>query len=69
MAGAEAERWTARVEVRPVVVVVGDAEMASVFGAVAVRVADERCLPVVVDVGVAHGHKIGGVGELAVLVM
>ena len=40
VAGTEAERRTTRVDVVPVVVVVSDAEVAGVFIAVAVGVAD-----------------------------
>ena len=40
MAGAEAEAGRAAVDIEPVVVVVGHAQVARVFGAVAVRVAD-----------------------------
>lgn len=64
MAGAEAEGWTARVQVVPVVVIEGDAEVALVFVTIAVRVADQRGLPVVVDEGVGDSDKVGGVGEL-----
>jgi len=66
--GTEAEGRAARVQVVPVVVVEGDAEVALVFVAVAVRVADQRGLPVVVDEGVGDGYVVGGVGELVVLV-
>jgi len=45
---SESERRSARVEVQPVVVVVSDGDC-GVLVAVAVRVADERRLPVVVD--------------------
>ena len=62
VAGAEAERGAARVDVLPVVVVVGDGEVALVFAAVAVRVADERALPVVVHEAVGDGDIVGGVG-------
>jgi hypothetical protein len=42
---AESDRRQARVDVAEVVVVVGDAEVTGVLGTVAVRVADERSLP------------------------
>lgn len=45
MAGAEAEGWETRVDICPVIVVIGDAEMTSVFCRVAVGVADERAFP------------------------
>jgi hypothetical protein len=49
---AKADGWRARVDVVPVVVVVGDAEVSGVFNTVGVGVADQRCLPVVMGEGV-----------------
>lgn len=66
MARAEAEGRSTRVDVRPVVVGVGDAQVAGVFFFVAVAVPDEGGLPVVVDVAVADGDIVGSVGELGV---
>jgi hypothetical protein len=43
--GAEADRRGAGVDVGPVVVVVGHAELTAVLGAVGVAVADERAFP------------------------
>lgn len=68
MAGAEAEGRAARVQVVPIVVGESDAKVALVFIAVAVRVADQRGLPMVVNEGVGNGYVVGGVGELVVLV-
>jgi hypothetical protein len=51
--GAEAEERLAAVDVLPVVVGVGDVQLAGVFGSVAVAVAGERGLVVVVEVSVA----------------
>lgn len=42
--------------------------MAFVFVAVAIRVADQRRLPVIMDEGVGDGDIVGGVGELLLLV-
>ena len=53
MGCAEAQEGHAAFDVGPEVVGVGDVEVAGVFGAVAVVVADERCLVVVVEVSVA----------------
>lgn len=64
VAGAEAEGWAARVQVRPVVVRVGDFQVARVFVGVAVGVSDQRGFPVVVDVVVAEGDEGGGVGDV-----
>lgn len=64
VACTEAEGGTARVQVVQVVVVDGDAEVAGVFVAVAVGVAVQHGLPVVVDKGVGDGYVVGGVGEL-----
>ena len=69
VAGSEAEGWRARVDVVPEVVVLGNAEVALVFVSVAVRVADQRCLPVVVEEGVGDGDKVRGVGELSCLLL
>jgi predicted phosphoribosyltransferase len=51
--GAEAEQRLAAVDVLPVVVGVGDVELASVFVCVAVTVADEGCLEMIVQVSIA----------------
>lgn len=64
MASAESVRGTTAVDVVPVVVGVRDDQVASVLVRVAVRVADQRCLPVVVDVRVRHGHVVTGVGDV-----
>ena len=53
MGSAEAQEGHAAFDVGPEVVGVGDVEVAGVLGAVAVVVADERCLVVVVEVSVA----------------
>lgn len=50
---AEADQGHAGVDVLPVVVGVGDVELAGVLLGVAVAVADERGLVVVMEVGVA----------------
>jgi len=57
VSGTEADQGLAAVDVLPVVVGVGDVELALVLGAVAVAVADERGLVVVVEVGVAAEKK------------
>lgn len=67
MAGTEAERGSAGVDVVPVVVGVGDGEVAAVLVLVAVGVADQGGLPVVVDEGVGDGHVVGAVGNLVVV--
>lgn len=64
MAGAEAERWAAGVDVLPVVKSVGDSEVTLVLGAVGVGVANERTLPVVVEVGVGDGDVVCSVGNI-----
>jgi hypothetical protein len=51
--GAEAEEGHARVDVLPVVVGVGDVQLARVLVAVAVALADEGCFVVVVEIRVA----------------
>lgn len=53
------------------VVGVGDAQVADVFGGVVVAVADEAGLPVVVEVGVGHRdevRRVAGVEEPVVVV-
>ena len=57
MGSAETDQGHARVDVLPVVVGVGDVELAGVLIAVAVAVADERGLVVVVEVGVAAERR------------
>lgn len=51
--GTEADQGHAAVDVLEVVVGVGDVQLAGVLGGVAVAVADERGLVVIVEVGVA----------------
>lgn len=57
MGSAETDQGHARVDVLPVVVGVGDVKLALVLSAVAVAVADERGLVVVVEDGVAVEKK------------
>jgi hypothetical protein len=64
VASTEAEGRTTRVDVVPVVVVLGDAQVTGVLIAVAVRVTDQGGLPVVVDEGVGHSDEVGSVGKL-----
>lgn len=64
VAGTEADAGHARVDVDPVVVVLGHVEEAGVLGAVGVGVADEGGLPVVVDVAVGDGDEVSRVGEV-----
>lgn len=64
MTGTETEGRTARVDVVPVVVAVGNTEVTGVLVAVAVGVSDKGCLPVVVDEGVGDSDVVGGVSEL-----
>lgn len=45
MRSAESDRWQSRVDVGKVVVMIGDAEVSSVLGTVAIGVTDERSLP------------------------
>ena len=64
VAGTEAERWTARVDVVPVVVAVSDTEVSLIFGAVRVGVSNQGSLIVIMDVRVTDRNEIRGVGEL-----
>lgn len=57
MGSSEAEEGHAAVDVLEVVVGVGNVELALVFVGVAVAVAGERCLVVVVEEGVAKQRK------------
>lgn len=57
--------WLTAVDVGPVVVGVGDVQVALVLIAVVVAVADKRRLVVVVEVVVGDGHVVGGVGDIA----
>lgn len=60
---AKAEGRRAGVEIGPVVVRQGDGD-GDVLGAVVIRVADERRLPVGVEPGVGHGDAGDAVGEV-----
>lgn len=62
--GGAYERGTTAVEVGEVVVVIGNEEMALVFGAIAVGVANERAFPVVVEVVVRDGDEVTGVRDV-----
>lgn len=58
MAGSEADRRGARTDIVPVVVGVGYVQMACIFRAIAVGMADERRLVVVVDIAVRDGNPV-----------
>lgn len=58
MAGSVAERRSARPNVGPVIVCLSDVQVSSIFCSVVVRVANERSFPVIMDVGVGHGHPL-----------
>ena len=60
---AESEGRSARVDVLEVVAEVGDGDL-GVLGAVAVRVADEGTLVVVVELGVGDGDSGNTMGEI-----
>lgn len=62
--GTEADRGDTRSDVLPLDVGVGDVELAGVLGGVAVGVADEGALEVVVDEGVGDGDEVRGVGDV-----
>lgn len=64
VASTETEGRTARVDVVPVVVVLGDVQVTGVLIAVAVGVSDQGGLPVVVDEGVRDSDEVGSVGNL-----
>lgn len=64
MRSAETQQRHAAVDVLPVVVSVGDAQLALVFAAVVIAVADERGLEVVVEVRVADGQVVRAVAEV-----
>jgi hypothetical protein len=63
VAGTESEGRTAGVEVLPVVVSISDLKI-DVLGAVAVGVADQRSLPVVVEVGVGDSNVLATVSDI-----
>lgn len=62
--GAEADRGLAGVDVLPMVVGVGYAEVTGVLVAVGIAVADERCLVVVVEITVGDCDVVGRVGNV-----
>lgn len=65
MGSSETDGWAAGVDVLEVVVGVGDDQVSGILISVGVRVADEGCLEVVVEVGVGDGDVVGGVGDIA----
>lgn len=62
--GSEAEGWAAGVDVEEIVVGVGHAEMSFVLASIGVGVADQGCLPVVVEEAVGDGDEITSVGHV-----
>lgn len=64
MTSAKAEGGSARVDVVPVVVAVGNAKVTSVLGTVAVGVSDKGGLVVIVDEGVGDSDVVSSVGDL-----
>lgn len=64
VASAKAERRCTRVDVVPVVVVLGDVQISSILITIAVRVSNQRCFPVVMDESVRHGNVVSGVCKL-----
>jgi hypothetical protein len=48
--GAKADQGTARATILPVVVGIGDMEVPTILGAVAVAVADKGALPVIMEI-------------------
>lgn len=64
MASAKSERRCSTADVEPVVVVLSHMEVSSIFGGVVIAVANERCLPVVVQVCVGNGDPFGCVGYI-----
>lgn len=64
MAGTKAERWCTGVKVFPVVMFVGNSQMAFVLSRIGVRVTNKRCLPVVVEIAVRNCDPIATVGNV-----
>jgi len=62
---SETDGWATRVDVLEVVVGVCDDQVSGILISVGVRVADEGCLEMVVEVGVGDGDVVGGVGDVA----
>jgi proteasome assembly chaperone (PAC2) family protein len=64
VSGAESKTWSTRANVEPVVVVLGDVQVSSIFGAVRVRVSDERCLEMIMEIGVGNSNPFRGVSDI-----
>jgi hypothetical protein len=64
VAGTEADGWCAGVNVVPVVVILRNAEMSGVLTSVGIGVPDQRCLPVVMDIGVRDGDVVCSMSEI-----
>lgn len=64
VSSTETNRRATGVNVLPVVVGIGDAEMSLIFGGVGVGVTDEGCLPVVVDEGVGESDVVRSVSHI-----
>lgn len=64
MGGTKADRRKTGVDVGEIVVVVGHMEVAGIFVGVAIRVADQRALPVIVELGPRDGHIVTGVCDV-----
>ena len=64
MASSESQRWCSAANVEPVVVVLCNVEMSGIFSGVVVAVSDERCLPVIVEVGIGNRYPLGCMGDV-----
>lgn len=64
VSGAEAETGRAAADVEPVVVVLRDVQVASVFVGIVVAVPDQRRFPVVVEICVGHRYPFRGVCDV-----
>lgn len=61
---AEADGRGARVDVVPVIVALGDVQVARILVAIAVGMTDQRCLPVIVDESTGDGYVVRCMSDL-----
>jgi hypothetical protein len=64
MTSAVSQRWSTGTDIRPVIVVLCNMEVASVFRGVVVRVADERSFPVVMEVSIGDCDPFRSMGDV-----
>lgn len=64
MTSSEPERWSSGIDGVEVVLVVGNSQVASIFGAIVVGVAHQRSFVVIMEVGVGDSYVVDSMGDI-----